>query len=336
LTIALGLFLWQRWDAREEVAKEFDPQTLSELTRATRDQIREMTTPQQVDAWFERKEADLNRQLAMRGAGIRPGQDKGVVWAAPKAMQSDLAIVSIHGFSASRLEIDPVITEVAEKLHANVVFTRLKAHGLTDGEEFASVRARDWAVDVEEAIEVGLRIGRRVAIVGMSTGAPLVLEYVARHDREIRQEGKIDTLVLLSPNYDPAAFGTFLLTGRWGRFFATRLLGSHRQFHTENELHAARWTWRYRTEGLAAMMTSVESVRYLDFSKIAVPVLTIYSHLDDVVSVSQIERRSREFQKPSETIEWPDAVRHQLASATFSPERRFELEDLIQRWLQKF
>lgn len=336
VSLSFAILLAHQWDVLDQISEEFRPDVLHDLTQSLRDQIRAMTTRKQIDDWFGRQEAELSRKIAERGASIRQGQEKGVQWASPGQFQTDLAIISIHGFSASRLELDPVISEVAEKLHANVVFTRLAAHGLSDGEDFASVRARDWAIDIEEAIEVGRRIGRRVAIVAMSTGAPLALEYAARHDVEIRAERKISSLVLLSPNYDPAAFGTFLLPGRTGRFFATTLLGPYRQFHTENKLHADRWTWKYRTEGLAAMMLAVESARHLDLSKIALPTLTIYSHVDDVVSISEIERRSQEFAPPSQTIEWSKATRHQLASATFTPERRFELEELIQSWLLKF
>ncbi|CAN5390563.1 alpha/beta hydrolase [soil metagenome] len=332
----VGLWGFHEWDLRDQLTEEFDPKVIAEITQPLRVQIRALKTQAQVNGWFEREEAVARARLLPRRARIRPDQSKGVVWASANGFETELAIVSIHGFSASRLEVEPVLSEVASKLHANIVFTRLAAHGLSDGEDFATVRARDWAVDVEEAIEVGRRIGRRVAIVAMSTGAPLALEYVARHDVEIKREKQLTSLILLSPNYRPAAFGSFLLAGRTGGFFGKLLLGSYREFKTENRLHAERWTSRYRTEGLAAMMTAVESVRYLDFSKIPLPVLTIYSNRDDVVSVSEIEKRSREFLPPSRAIEWPEATRHELASATFTPEKRFELEALIQNWLQKF
>lgn len=61
--------------------------------------------------------------------GLRPGTEKKVLWAQGNGVKSKTSIVFIHGFSASRIEIDPVVDLIAAELNANVYFTRLRGHG---------------------------------------------------------------------------------------------------------------------------------------------------------------------------------------------------------------
>ena len=68
--------------------------------------------------------------------GLRPGTGKKVLWTQGNGIKSKTSIVFIHGFSASRVEIDPVVNLIASKLNANVYFTRLSGHG-QDGQALA-------------------------------------------------------------------------------------------------------------------------------------------------------------------------------------------------------
>ena len=61
---------------------------------------------------------------------IRPGLQKEIVWANPATKtKTPLAIVYIHGFSASKGEVRPLPDKVASALGANLFFTRLTGHG---------------------------------------------------------------------------------------------------------------------------------------------------------------------------------------------------------------
>jgi alpha-beta hydrolase superfamily lysophospholipase len=331
--------LWNRHEADKIVRDEFDPRAISELMQNDFEGFAEIKTQTALDSWIEARESEVEKTSR---ATVKKGQRKGIVWTGSE-IQTELALVYIHGFSASRLEADPVITRVAAKLHANVYFTRLKAHGLQDGEEFQTVRARDWAFDVEEAIAIGKKIGKRVVIVAMSTGAPLVLENVLRHrfGREgmalivpTNPLGDVAALILLSPNYEVKAFGSSLLEGPFASEFAALAIGTHREFQTSSTMHAERWTSRYRVNGLIEMLKAVASVRDADFGEVGVPVLTVYSRRDDVVDTREIERRSKEFTNPkSEIVEWEPATRHELASATFNPEQVPAFVDLLKNWI---
>lgn len=331
---AVGFGVWYVRETRNMLNREFDSQSIESEARPRLDQIRGIKSRAEMEAWITGSESQVARELAFRGAGIKKDQRKSVAWAQGTKFKTPISIVYIHGFSASRLELDPVISEIAGELKANVFYTRLKGHGITDGEDFVTVRARDWAVDVEEALAVGRTIGDRVVIIAMSTGAALALENVVRHLKDA--EDGIAGLVLLSPNYAVRARGSSLLEGPFGRAIARIMVGSHREFKTENAMHAERWTPRYRIEGLTAMIAVAARSRELDLSKIKIPALTVYTNRDDVVDTSEINRRSGEFKAAgSTTREWELGQRHELASATFDSEHAEALAELISNWIKQ-
>ena len=89
---------------------------------------------------------------------LRPGTEKKVLWAQGNGVKSKTSIVFIHGFSASRVEIDPVVDLIAAELNANVYFTRLRGHG-QDGQALAEATYEQLLNDTTEAIEIGKFIG---------------------------------------------------------------------------------------------------------------------------------------------------------------------------------
>ena len=69
------------------------------------------------------------RQSESRVSGIRPGCEKKIAWHNGQRRQRELAIVYIHGFSASRMETWPLCDRLAEAIGANLFYTRLTGHG---------------------------------------------------------------------------------------------------------------------------------------------------------------------------------------------------------------
>src|SRR6478752_7796492 len=115
----------------------------------------------------------LSRREAAH-AGVKPGLAKAVIWNDPTARhKTPLSLVYIHGFSASRKDIAPVIESLAGTLGANAFLTRLAAHGRATSAEFATVTPQDWLNDAREALAIGRRVGDRVILIGTSTGALL-------------------------------------------------------------------------------------------------------------------------------------------------------------------
>ena len=123
------------------------------------------TVSADLDGWLAEREAAV--------AGLKDGAQKEIVWADPATKaRTPLAIVYIHGFSATKWETRPLPDKVAAGLGANLFFTRLTGHG-GDGAMLASASMNDWINDVAEAIAVGERIGEKIVIIGASTGGTL-------------------------------------------------------------------------------------------------------------------------------------------------------------------
>ena len=76
--------------------------------------------------------SNVEKQIEIDEAAVpnlRQNIGKKILWAGKSSQKTSLSIVFIHGFSATRVELSPVIEEVAKSLGANVFFTRLTGHG---------------------------------------------------------------------------------------------------------------------------------------------------------------------------------------------------------------
>lgn len=299
--------------------------------------------PATIERAIEHRETELENRLSSSGTRIRAGHRKKIRWIdsiqehgkreVPR--KSQWSIVYIHGFSAGPLELEPTVSKLAEKLKANLFLTRLSAHGLTDGESFATVNAKDWVKDVAEAVAVGQILGENTLLIGTSTGAALALRYAAT-EYPGSAKSQVRAMILLSPNYKVSSFGADVLGNRLGPLLAQSLIGKYREFTAQNELHGGRWTTRYRTEALHELILVTFSARNVALAELKVPVLTVYTDKDDVVSISEIEKRAAEFQDPrSHTINWMDGERHELASETFHSEKVESLVELMRDWFFK-
>ena len=146
-----------------------------------------------LDRWLEEAEAAVHRRTP-----LIPGTGKRVRWADPEGRGvTDIAVVYIHGFSATRQEIAPLPQIVAERLGANLFETRLSGHGL-QAQALAGVKAEDWLADAAEALAIGAALGERIVIIATSTGATLALAMSGREEMR-----KVAAIVMISPNFSP-------------------------------------------------------------------------------------------------------------------------------------
>ncbi|MEM7243138.1 MAG: hypothetical protein AAF429_13225, partial [Pseudomonadota bacterium] len=114
------------------------------------------TLPEDLDAYLANSEAKYE--------DMREDTHKRIIWAGEKGAQTELAIVFVHGFSASVGEIRPVPDRVAEGMGANLFFTRMSGHGRSFA-AMAEPRPDDWLLDFAEAMAIGRRIGRKVIVL---------------------------------------------------------------------------------------------------------------------------------------------------------------------------
>jgi alpha-beta hydrolase superfamily lysophospholipase len=242
------------------------------------DRWAEPTLPVDIDSYLERAESGV--------PNLRPGDHKSVVWSDPDAPGvTPLALVYLHGFSADRHEIEPLISDLASDIGANVYFARLAGHG-RDGPAMGEPTAEDWLDDTAEAIAIGGYIGERVVLVGTSTGGTLALWGAARPEAQ----GRVAALVLVSPNLGLQDRAAPLLLWPWGGALARMVVGSERCFVPQNDGHARHWTTCYPTGAILQMAALVERVRSLEPGVLDVPSLVVYSQEDAVVDPNETDR----------------------------------------------
>ena len=278
-----------------------------------------------VDAYLDAAEAGV--------PNIRPGAQKGVEWADPRAREpTPWSVVYLHGFSADRHEVEPLVADLADGLGANTFSGRLTGHG-RDSPAMGEATADAWLRDAAEAMEVGRAIGHRVLLIGTSTGGTLALWAAAQP--ELAQD--LEALVLLSPNFHPRDRKARLLLWPWGGLIARMVEGPERCFETHNEAHARHWTECYPTSALLPMMALAEHVRTSRLEEIRTPTLVVYVPDDQVVDPRETEEAFQRLgaePKALFAVEAPgDPERHVPAGAALSPASTDEVRRAIEAFI---
>lgn len=229
-----------------------------------------------LDDWLAAEEA--------RYGDITPGTERAIIWADPATKaRTPLALVYLHGFSATRVETAPLADDVAAALGANLYYARLTGHG-RPGAALGEVTVADWLADGLEALTIGQRLGERVVVIGTSTGGTLAAWLAARPEAR----DAITALVLISPNFGPRDGRSRMLTWPWGRQLAEAILGPERSWEPANEAQGRFWTTRYPTVALLPMMALVELAESLPPDSITAPTLVIWSPHDQVLDTAAI------------------------------------------------
>jgi esterase/lipase len=281
--------------------------------------------PEELDAYLDVHEASV--------PALRVGDEKGIVRHVPGSRDTtELALVYLHGFSADRHEVEPLITRVASEVGANVFFTRLTGHG-RNGAAMADAKVVDWFDDAAEAFTIGAALGRRVVLVGTSTGGTLATWAATRPE----VEGRLAALVLISPNFHPRDHSARILLAPWGGLIARLTAGDSRCFEPASEEQERHWTTCYPISALEPMMALVEHVRRMDLSAIDVPVLVVYSPQDEVVDPLETERSIQSMTSARVEV-WryegaEDPSQHLLAGDILSPGSTGALANRIERFL---
>ncbi len=275
-------------------------------------------------AWLATREADV--------PNLRAELAKEIVWADPASKgRTPLAIVYIHGFSASKAELRPVPDRVAAELRANIFYTRLAGHG-RDGAAMAEASLNDWVNDYAEAIAIGRAIGDRVVVIATSTGAALATWAATQADLSRDVAG----YVLVSPNYGVQAAGAWLLTMPWGRQIAEMAVGPERGFEPINEQHARSWTTRYPTAATLPMAALTNLARQAPVERVTAPALFIFSDADAVVRPELTRDMAARWGQPHETmiVEGSDDPSHHIiAGDAISPSTTMLVAGRIGAWV---
>ncbi|MEM7677097.1 MAG: alpha/beta fold hydrolase, partial [Myxococcota bacterium] len=226
--------------------------------------------------------ADLIAERERKTEGVRPDTEARITWGAEPGARTEYAFVYLHGFSASRRETAPVTADVARAFGANVFEARFTGHGRS-GEALGRATAEDWLADTREALAVAQVLGKKVVVIGCSTGATLAM-IVAAHDRPA-----VSAYVLLSPNFGPKSAASGLLLWPWAERWVPLVAGSERSWEPEVPEQGKYWTTRYPVSALFPMMAVVQSARTVPLERVTEPVLVLHSEQDSVVDPLAVE-----------------------------------------------
>lgn len=227
--------------------------------------------PIDLEKWLEESEAAFPDLL--------PEVAKEIVWAGAPGARTPLAVVYIHGFSATSGELRPVPDRVAQALGANLYFARLAGHGRGPA-AMAEPTAADWRRDAAEALAIGRRLGDAVIVIATSTGGTLA----ALAMTDAAQAHAVKGVVFVSPNFRMANPAAGLLTLPFARVWGPWIAGAERAFQPKNDGHGRFWTTRYPTVATVPLGALVQEAWRADYGQVITPALFYFTDSDPVVS----------------------------------------------------
>ena len=253
--------------------------------------------------------------------GIRPDCEARIVWAdSSKKVKTKMAILYIHGFSATQEEGNPVHRNIAKKYGANLYLARLAGHGIDLGDStMATVTADDFIQSAEYALAVAKTLGDEVVVMSTSFGGALTTYLASQHP-------EIKAIVLYSPCIKVFDDNAEILDNPWGLELGKVVSGSYiRDLKPSNAEHAKYWTMHYHLNGVVALQNFLTNAMTPEtFSKVKCPVLMEYwykneQEQDKVVSVPAMLKMFEELgSKNKQKIAIPNAGNHVLASPILS------------------
>lgn len=281
------------------------------------------TTRQTYAKWREVAQWDLGALAAQiakdeaQYADLRPSAAARVVWASDEATRTPISIVYLHGFSASSMEIDPVVDRVAAQLGANVFYPRFAGHGRS-GDALGAARFETWYADAEEAIALAAQLGERVIVIATSNGGALA--HMVSQLSPLRED--MAGLILVSPNFAVNNPMADVLAWPNARVWVPWIMGSERSFEPRGPLHAEYWTTRYGTAAVVEVVKTTKAAQAVP-RKAGLPTLIIGSSQDKIVRADLAKKIGTEIgatwvEVPLEGAVDPDA--HVVMGDSVSPQ----------------
>jgi pimeloyl-ACP methyl ester carboxylesterase len=233
---------------------------------------------------------------------LKPDNEARIVWANDiNPQKTDVAIVYLHGFGASQGEGYPVHRNIARDFGCNLYLSRLAEHGLDTVDQLVGMTADNLWNSAEEALAIGQQLGRKVILMGTSTGGTMALMLAAAYPDQVAG------LVLYSPNIAIFDSKAWILNDPWGLQVA-RWVRHSKYFVNEdtNALYLRYWYKTYRLEALVQLEELLEtSMNEKTFREVHQPTLALYYyrdavHQDSVVRVSAIVNMFDELGTPAE------------------------------------
>lgn len=256
---------------------------------------------------------------------LKAGTEAQIIWQDNTPKKTDYAIVYLHGFRASHPEGDPVHKTIAQTFGCNLFLSRIDEHGIKSDYPLLHLTADKMLKSAQFAFEIGKKIGKKVILMGTSTGASLAL-YLASQNK-YKQD--ISSLILYSPLVAFYGYSNLLLTNNLTRKILSVIPGQKYLITTKNMTYAEEkiWNRQYALGGVLSLGRLIQDYMTPSlFNKVTHPTFVGYYYKnkkeqDNVVSVSAIKTMTKHLGTRTEnlvTSNFPEAKSHVICSSVVS------------------
>lgn len=251
---------------------------------------------------------------------VRPGNEAKIIWANDSVKdKTEYVLLYLHGFSASRQEGFPVNEDFPKRYKCNAYLARLASHGLVAENPLIDMTPDRLYESAKMALVIASHLGKKVIIMGTSTGGTLALKLAADFPE------MVSALILYSPNVRIKQKTSILLSKPWGLQIARLNFGGDFRITSDDPAGeiCKYWYCRYRAEGTVFLQQLID-VTMTDeiFSKVRCPLFLGYyykdeDHQDQVVEVKAALDMFSKVKTPipvRKARPFPDAGSHVIAS----------------------
>jgi pimeloyl-ACP methyl ester carboxylesterase len=218
---------------------------------------------------------------------LKPDNEARIVWAHDSLKdQTEYVLLYLHGFSACQEEGDPVHRDIARTFGCNLYLARLAEHGIDTTDQLLNLTADKYWESAKQALAIARQLGKKVIVMGTSTGGTLALQLAAAYP------DSISALVLLSPNIEINDPNAWVLDKHWGLQIARKVRGSDYITFPEDygPLFRQYWYTNYRIEGAVALGELLETtMNKKTFQKVRQPTALLYYYKDKVHQDSTVK-----------------------------------------------
>lgn len=233
-----------------------------------------------------------------------------------------VALLYLHGYTACKVEGQPVYQDFAKRYGTNYFAARLSEQGINSTEPMKNYTAEKLWESAKQALAIAKKLGQKIIIMSTSTGGTLALKLAAEFPEDVF------ALVNLSPNIRPKATGASLLNNPWGKQIGQLIFnGNYRVLQNKDKDYKLFWYDKYHINSLIEMQNLVETtMQPTTFKRVHCPSLTLYyfknkNKQDNVVDVDRITWMHQLLATPAtqkKLVALPNAQTHVIGCGKYS------------------
>lgn len=278
---------------------------------------------EQIDNYVRQKEAKLN---------LKPDNEARIFWVNDgRIEQTEYCLLYIHGFATSWFESNPIHYDFARRYGMNAYMPLLAYNGIVEDEPLIGMTVEGLYESAKEALVIAHLMGKKVIIMGTSTGGTLALKLAADHP------DLVDGLIMYSPNIRLRKAGSFLADEPWGLQISRIVQGEKyfMPFPQATEMECQYWNCKYRLEAVIVLERLLSDTMKIEtFRRVKTPVFIGYYYKDEENqdAMVRVEAMLWMFDNLGTSVDlkskmaFPLAGKHEISSQMFSGAWR-EVED---------